>query len=119
MAPHPIFDQSTSSSSPDESGTKISTKAIGLIVGLGIVPLIIVMGVVIWLLVCYGNDRLCCPCGAKRKRKADARRKNRVVEKGSPDSIPSHRRSWQMLSDESTESNKRVFVDLGSVMKPT
>jgi hypothetical protein len=55
-----------------ESGTTegISATAIGLIVGLGIVPVIILIWVVSWLFWCYPYDRSCC-CTRRKKKQAD------------------------------------------------
>ncbi|KAL5116182.1 hypothetical protein ACEQ8H_005959 [Pleosporales sp. CAS-2024a] len=51
------------------SGT-ISATSIGLIVGLGIVPVIICIWVVSWLFWCYPYDRSCC-CTRSKKKQAD------------------------------------------------
>jgi hypothetical protein len=48
----------------------ISATAIGLIVGLGIVPVIILTWVVSWLFWCYPYDRSCC-CTRRKKKQAD------------------------------------------------
>jgi hypothetical protein len=51
-------------------GGGISATAIGLIVGLGIVPVIILIWVVSWLFWCYPYDRSCC-CTRRKKKQAD------------------------------------------------
>jgi hypothetical protein len=48
----------------------ISATSIGLIVGLGIVPVIICIWVVSWLFWCYPYDRSCC-CTRRKKKQAD------------------------------------------------
>jgi hypothetical protein len=48
----------------------ISATAIGLIVGLGIIPLIILIWVVSWLFWCYPYDRSCC-CTRRKKKQPD------------------------------------------------
>jgi hypothetical protein len=62
-----------SSSSGGISGT-----AIGLIVGLGIVPVIILVWVVSWLFWCYPYDRSCC-CTRRKKKQQEV-----VEEKPGP-----------------------------------
>ena len=52
----------TASSSPPA----ISTATIAIIVCVGIVPVFIVAGVVIWLLGFYGRE--CCPCRRRREK---------------------------------------------------
>lgn len=48
----------------------ISATSIGLIVGLGIVPVIILIWVVSWLFWCYPYDRSCC-CTRRKKKQVD------------------------------------------------
>ncbi|KAF1912732.1 hypothetical protein BDU57DRAFT_541464 [Ampelomyces quisqualis] len=48
----------------------ISATAIGLIVGLGIVPVIILIWVVSWLFWCYPYNRSCC-CTRRKKKQVD------------------------------------------------
>jgi len=48
----------------------ISATAIGLIVGLGIVPVIILIWVVSWLFWCYPYNRSCC-CTRRKKKQPD------------------------------------------------
>jgi len=48
----------------------ISATAIGLIVGLGIIPVIILIWVVSWLFWCYPYDRSCC-CTRRKKKQVD------------------------------------------------
>lgn len=48
----------------------ISATAIGLIIGLGIVPVIILVWVVSWLFWCYPYNRSCC-CTRRKKKEAD------------------------------------------------
>jgi hypothetical protein len=52
----------------------ISATAIGLIVGLGIVPVIILVWVVSWLFWCYPYDRSCC-CTRRKKKQPDIEEK--------------------------------------------
>lgn len=53
----------------DNSPNSISATAIGLIVGIGLVPTIILIWLVIWLLFLYPSDRNCC--GMRRKKSID------------------------------------------------
>ncbi|KAH8725382.1 hypothetical protein GQ44DRAFT_772056 [Phaeosphaeriaceae sp. PMI808] len=48
----------------------ISPTAIGLIVGVGIIPVFILFYVVSWLFWCYPYDRTCC-CRRRKKKVAD------------------------------------------------
>jgi hypothetical protein len=48
----------------------ILATSIGLIVGLGIVPVVILVWVVSWLFWCYPYDRSCC-CTRRKKKQAD------------------------------------------------
>jgi hypothetical protein len=56
------------SSSVSTSG--ISPTSIGLIVGIGIVPVIILIWVVSWLFWCYPYNRTCC-CTRRKKKQPD------------------------------------------------
>ncbi|EAT87153.1 hypothetical protein SNOG_06089 [Parastagonospora nodorum SN15] len=49
----------------------ISATSIGLIVGLGVVPVIICVWVVSWLFWCYPYDRSCCCTRRKKKQQLD------------------------------------------------
>lgn len=51
------------------NGPGISATAIALIVCVGVIPVLITGGFVIWLLFFYGHDRLCCPCFGRKKGK--------------------------------------------------
>ncbi|OAL07055.1 hypothetical protein IQ06DRAFT_6774 [Phaeosphaeriaceae sp. SRC1lsM3a] len=53
------------------SSGSISATAIGLIVGLGIIPVIILIWVVSWLFWCYPYDRSCCCTRRKKKLPKD------------------------------------------------
>lgn len=53
------------------SSGAISATSIGLIVGLGIIPVIILIWVVSWLFWCYPYDRSCCCTRRKKKQPAD------------------------------------------------
>lgn len=53
------------------SSGAISATAIGLIVGLGIIPVIILIWVVSWLFWCYPYDRSCCCTRRKKKQPVD------------------------------------------------
>lgn len=72
----------------------ISSTAIVLIVCVGIVPVFLIAGVVIWALFFYGADRACC-CSGKHKREKKLR-KNRdsigsastVFDEASTGSLP-------------------------------
>lgn len=55
--------------SDSNSNGGLNATGIGLIVGVGIIPAIILMWVVCWLMICYPHDRTCW-CGKSRKRKA-------------------------------------------------
>lgn len=57
------FDSST-------GGGGISATAIGLIVGVGIVPALICLYVVSWLFWCYPYNRTCC-CTRRKKKQPD------------------------------------------------
>ncbi|KAF2818409.1 hypothetical protein CC86DRAFT_413918 [Ophiobolus disseminans] len=48
----------------------ISTTAIGLIVGIGIIPVFILIWVVSWLFWCYPYNRTCC-CTRRKKKQPD------------------------------------------------
>lgn len=49
----------------------ISATSIGLIVGLGIIPVVILIWVVSWLFWCYPYDRSCCCTRRKKKQQPD------------------------------------------------
>jgi len=53
------------------SSEAISATSIGLIVGLGIIPVIILVWVVSWLFWCYPYDRSCCCTRRKKKEPKD------------------------------------------------
>jgi len=51
-------------------GGGITPTAIGLIVGIGIIPALILIYVVSWLFWCYPYNRTCC-CTRRKKKEAD------------------------------------------------
>ncbi|KAF2708593.1 hypothetical protein K504DRAFT_285537 [Pleomassaria siparia CBS 279.74] len=46
----------------------IDPRAIAVLVGVGIVPVVIATCIVVWLLCCYGRNGACCPCCARNQR---------------------------------------------------
>jgi len=63
----------------DGPSNGITATGIGLIVGVGIIPAIVLMWVCCWLMICYPHDRTCW-CAKSRKRKA----REDLGEKGNP-----------------------------------
>ncbi|KAF2789003.1 hypothetical protein K505DRAFT_365989 [Melanomma pulvis-pyrius CBS 109.77] len=65
-SPRQLFQDATSR----PPGTPlISTPTLITLICVGVVPVLIVGGVVIWLLAFYARDRPCCPCFCPRRRR--------------------------------------------------
>ncbi|KAI8941771.1 hypothetical protein NX059_002975 [Plenodomus lindquistii] len=87
----------------DTTSGGISPTAIGLLIGVGLIPAIILIWVICWLLFGYPNDRNICCCVRKRKR----------TNKDQPDPAPPmvQRGSQDTLWDEAVVSlPKRPYV---------
>jgi len=50
------------------SGPLLPTSTIVILVCVGLVPVFLTIGIVIWLLAFYGRDKACCPCCFRKRR---------------------------------------------------
>lgn len=46
----------------------LPTTTIVILVCVGLVPVLLTIGIVIWLLAFYGRDKACCPCCFRKRR---------------------------------------------------